>query len=70
MDSVSFEELSTVQTLVAIGNTLDAVSVCGRQNIANMDGCFRALDALVQRLNREEAEKKMTEEPQTVNKNL
>ena len=61
MDSVGFNELNTVQTLIAIGNTLDVVSVSGRQNIANMDGCFRALDALVNRLQKEEAEKKLTE---------
>lgn len=54
---MDFQELNTIQSLVAIGNTLDTVAVRGRENIAAMDGCFRAIDALVRKLSLEQAEK-------------
>ena len=54
---MDFQELNTIQSLVAIGNTLDTVAVRGRENIAAMDGCFRAIDALVRKLSMEQAEK-------------
>lgn len=57
---MNFQELNTIQSLVAIGNTLDTVAVRGRENIAAMDGCFRAIDALVRKLSLEQAEREAT----------
>ena len=56
---MDFQELDTIHSLVAISSTLDTVSVHGRENIAAMDGCFRAIDALVRKLSIEQAEKEV-----------
>ena len=53
-------EMSLINTLYAIKNTLGEVAVRGDENITNMNSCFRALDGCIETLTKysEEQEKK------------
>lgn len=67
-------EMSLINTLYAIRNTLGEISVSGDKNVSNMTACFRALDGCIDALNKhaaeqqkaaEEAARKAAGEPQS-----
>lgn len=55
-------DMSLINTLFAIKNTLGEISVRGDENVSNMTACFRALDGCIEALTKHAEEQKKAEE--------